>query len=250
MSFPNITALRTYVNQYIIPNGANEITGLEDNTALNGIIDWILNSMVNAKFVAIESIPGGVIVLPAPMTLFTALPTSIQWNTDFQNEYYIINGLGVSIPLTAGYSYVDAFGTVNNSIPARTAVHIAQMINGTWLQVNNIGGSGGGSLPPMTSNNGLFLTNNGTTASWDNTHITLTASNFQPDGVTYLNPNIGVNYHVSVFAPDIPNFIYVSNGGWQYVTGPNGIKLTTPGLNANTNPNMIIELFFKGINTP
>jgi hypothetical protein len=250
MSFPNITALRTYVNNYIIPNGINEITGLEDNTALNGIIDYILNSMVNNGFVHIVS-TGGIVVLPAPITLFTSvLPTSIQWNPNFQNEYYIVNGLGVNIPLTAGYSYIDAFGTSQTVIPARTAIHIAQATNGSWIQINNVGNGGSAGLPPETGHNGQFLTNNGTTASWADTHLTLKAVNFQPDGVTYLNPDIGVNYHVSVFAPDIPNFIYAENGQWQYVTGPNGIKLLVPGLNANTNPNMIIELFFKGINTP
>ncbi len=250
MAFSNITAFLNYVNAYIVPNGVNAITGMEDNTAFLGAIQFIQAANLNNGFVHISS-TGGVVVLPAPMTLFTSvLPTSIQWNTIFNNEYYIINGLGVPIPLTAGYSYIDAYGTSNTSIPARTAVHIAQATNGSWIQVNNVGGGASAGLPPMTSNNGLFLTNNGTTANWGNPHLTLINTNFEGDGVTYLNADIGVNYHVSVFSTDIGNFIYSSKGDWQYVTSPNGIKLLVPGLNANTNPNIIIELFFKGINTP
>jgi hypothetical protein len=248
MSFSNITALRNYVNTYINTNGVNSITGNEDNTALNGVIDYILNSMVNNGFVHIVS-TGGVVVLPAPMTLITSvLPTSIQWNINFQNEYYIINGLGVNIPLAAGYSYTDSFGTIQNVIPARTAIHIAQAINGSWIQVNNVGNGGSAGLPPETGNNGRFLTNNGTTANWADPHITITSADFQSDGVTYLNSDIGVNYHVSIYSPDIPNFIYVSKGDWQYVSG--GFKILLPWFNANTNPNLILELFFKGINTP
>jgi hypothetical protein len=247
MSFPNITALRTYVNTYINTNGVNAITGNEDNTALNGIIDYILNSMVNNGFVHIVS-TGGIVVLPAPMTLFTSvLPTSIQWVDNFQNEYYIINGLGVNIPLANGFAYIDAFGTSQTVIPSRTAIHIAKAVNASWIQVNNVGNGGSAGLPPETGHAGQFLTNNGTTASWSDPHISLTSASFQPDGVTYLNSDIGVNYHVSVFWSDLPNFLYESNGDWQYVSG--GIKILIVGFNANTNPNYHLELFFKGINT-
>lgn len=245
MSFPNITALRNYVNTYFNTNGVNAITGMEDNTALNGIIDYILNSMINNDFVSIIS-TGGVVVLPTPMNIITSvLPTSIQWTSNFQNEYYIVNGLGVNVPLAAGFTYIDAFGTVQTVIPARTAIHIAEAENGSWIQMNNVGGGSGSGLPPMTGNAGKVLTTNGTTANWFDSHISLTSSDFQGDGVTYLNPLLNATNKVSIFWSDLPNFLYESRGDWQYVAG--GIEILIGGFNASTNPNYKLELFFKSI---
>jgi hypothetical protein len=250
MAFSTIAQLLTYINQYIIPNGENEITGLEDNTAFQGVVQFIQAANLNNGFVHISS-TGGVIVLPAPMTLFTTvLPTSIQWNSNFNNEYYIVNGLGVNIPLANGFSYIDPFGTSQTVIPSRTAIHIAQATNGSWIQMNNVGGGSGSGLPPMTGHAGQVLTTNGTTANWFDGHISLTAADFQADGQTYLNPILNVTNKVSVFWSDLPNFLYESKGDWSYVTSPFGIgiKITAAGFSATANPNVKVELFFKGIN--
>ncbi len=247
-TFANITDLRAYVNLFIKQNGANQITGDEDNTAMNGMIDYIINSVVNNKFVQIIS-GGGAVVVSAPMSLINgSTPATISWNDTFTNEYYIVNGLGVDIPLLSGKSYIDAYGTAQTIIPARTVIHIAKATNGSWIQVNNTGNGGSSGLPPEIGHAGQFLTTNGTTANWDDPHISLTSADFEPDGVTYLNPRMNVTNKVSIFWTDIPNFIYESNGDWQYVFG--GIKILLPQFNAHTNPNLKLELFFKGLTTP
>lgn len=250
-TFPNITALRTFVNTYITPNGVNAITGTEDNSAMNGFIDFILKSMVNYSFVNIIS-SGGIVVLPAPMNIITVLPTSVQWNDNFQNEYYIVNALGVNIPLAATYSYVDAYGTTQIVIPARTAIHIAKATNGTWIQMNNVGGGSSGGLPPQTGHQGEFLSTDGATALWGDMQISITSADFESDGVTYIGDGrIGITNKVSIFWSDLPNYIYESNGDWQYRSFGvlPGVRILNPAFNANTNPNYHLELSLKGINS-
>lgn len=247
-TFSNIGALLAYINSNIIPNALNRINGDENNNALNGLVSFILKSMMNNGFVSIVS-SGGTVVLPAPMNLITVVPTSIQWNDNFQNEYYIVNGTGSDIPLAFGYSYVDQYATSQTVIPARTAIHIAKATNGSWIQMNNIGGGGSGSLPPMTGHGGQFLGTDGTSDTWESPHISITSANFEVDGVTYLDPTLNVTRKVSVFLADVQSFIYISKGDWQYVTSPSvGLKILLPGFNAHTNPNYLLELFFKGIN--
>lgn len=62
--------------------------------------------------------------------------------------------------------------------------------------------------------------------------ISITSSDFQSDGVTYLNPHL-VSDNTSIFLSDIPGYIYRTNSQWQYVSG--GIKILIPGFNANLN---------------
>ena len=107
----------------------------------------------------------GVVPLSKPITIFTVVPTSINWPDNVQFEYYIVNGTGTNIPLTAGYSFVDQYGTVQTVIPSRTVIHIAKAVNGTWFQVNNVGGSGG-AIPPTTGHAGQFLETDGNSAFW------------------------------------------------------------------------------------
>lgn len=143
-TFTSITALRNYINANIIPNAQNKINGDENNNALNGLVDFIITSMVNGSKANILS-TGGVIVLAKPVSIITSVtPTSVQWNNDFQNEYYVVNTLGVVVPLAAGFYYIDQTGTTKTSIPAKTSIHIAQATNGSWFQINNAGGAGGG----------------------------------------------------------------------------------------------------------
>ena len=249
-TFTTIAQLFSYLNSLVIPNGANEITGAEVNNVLNGLGNFIINYTMNANLAGISS-STGVVSLSKPITVFTAIPTSIQWPDTVQNEYYITNATGSNIPLTGGYSYTDQYGTAQTVVPSRTSIHIAKATSGTWYQVNNLGGSGSSSLPPVTGHAGQALVTDGNSTFWSSLNISLTSASFQADGRTYLNATLGptADFLVSVFWSDLPNFLYISNGDWQYVTSPsNGIKILNPAFNANTNPNLHVELFLKGIN--
>lgn len=63
-------------------------------------------------------------------------------------------------------------------------------------------------------------------------HISITSTDFEPDGITYLNP-LAVPDNISLFFSDLPAYIYQDAGQWQYVTG--GIKILIPGFDANSN---------------
>jgi hypothetical protein len=146
---------------------------------------------------------------------------------------------------------VDQYQTVQTVIPPRLAIHIAKATNGSWIQVNNIGGGSGGSLPPQTGHEGEFLTTNGTSASWFSPDLFINSSDFEADGVTYIDTNL-VNNKLSIFWNDINRFIYSADEEpsqieFEYLVG-GGFRILIPGFDANTNSyHFFISL--RGLNT-
>jgi len=166
-TFTTIQQLINYINTVFITNGANGITGAEGNNILNGITTFLQSYLVNNSLVTIyNTSPGTVYMLQTPMTLFTTVPTSIQWPNNVQNEYYIINATSQNIPIAAGYSYTDQYGTVQTTVPARTSIHISKATNQSWVLVDNLGGGGSGGLPPVTGHGGESLFTDGNSAFW------------------------------------------------------------------------------------
>lgn len=246
-TFTTIQQLINYINTVFITNGNNGITGEQGNNILNGLTSFIKNYTINNSLAAILSANGGVVVLPKPVTIFTGNPDSIQWADDVQNEYYIVNATGFDIPLTTGFSYTDQFGTAQIVIPARVSIHIAKAINNSWVQINNLPGSGsGGDLPPQTQHNGQFLRTNGTTASWGDPFLFVDNTDFDTDGVTCILPALASN-KFDIFFDTIPGFIYEQDGQWTYRLG-GGFVLNIPGINANTSQ-VRFHLFLKGLNS-
>lgn len=140
-TFPTLPNLVNYTNTYFVPNGRKEIDGTEGNNILNGLAKFIPEYTVNAVVGADIISNGGVISLARPVTVITqVLPTSITWSPNIQREYYITNTLSTNIPLS-GVVYYDLGMAVQTSIPLNTTIHIAQAENGSWVQVNNLGGA-------------------------------------------------------------------------------------------------------------
>ena len=248
-TYSSIQDLINDINTRFIPNGMELITGDIGNSQLNGLAQFIVKYTLNSGLAGISS-STGIVPLSKPITVFTVMPMSISWPDNLQNEYYIVNATGNNIQLTNGYSYVDVYAESQTIIPARSTIHIAKATNGSWIQVNNLGG-GGGSLPPQTNHEGEFLTTNGESASWFSPCLFITSADFEADGVTYLNPDI-VNNKYLLFWNDISRFIYnqeqnPSQVEWEYVSG-GGIKIIMPGFDANTN-NYFLCLFLKGLNS-
>lgn len=245
-TFSSMQALLNYINSLFITNGANSITGEEGNNILNGLAKFIRSYTLNNGLARIST-AGGVVVLPAPITVFTAAPTSIQWADNVQNEYYIINATGAGIPLTAGFSYSDAFGDAQTTIPARTSIHIAKATNNTWVQINNLPGTGGGSgLPPQPTHNGQFLRTDGASPDWADPVLFVQNADFEPDGVTVVNTDLANNKFM-IFFDTLAGFIYQEDGQWDYVSG-GGFKILIPNINAN-NQQLRLHLFLKGLNS-
>lgn len=249
---PTLAQLINYINTYINTNGINSITGAENNYALVNLANTILNYSVNGSLAGISS-STGVVPLSKPITLFSVAPTSVNWPDNVQFEYYIINATGVNIPITAGYSFVDQYGTTQTVIPARTSIHIAKTTNAQWVQVNNLGSGGGsGNLPPLTGHTGQSLFNNGTTAFWSDGILFIPAGDANwvnattwVNGHSYTNPYFSSSKFL-VFWNDLSRFLLQTTSPveWQYVT--NGFQTLIGGFDsASAN----VFLFFKGVNS-
>jgi hypothetical protein len=243
LNFPTLAACLAYCNTYFIPNGNKEITGDEGNNILNGLGYFINAYVLNSQLAAISSVTTGVVALPRPITVFTAAPTSIQWVDNIQNEYYIVNATPFNIPISAGFSYVDEFQIAQTVFPARATIHIAKAVNGSWVKINNIPGTG--SLPSETGHEGQFLSTNGSSSEWVDPVIFVQSSDFQPDGVTYTNINLAFN-KFEIFFDTLSGFIYEQDAQWSYVMG-GGFKILITGINANTQQ-LRLHLFLKGLN--
>lgn len=141
--FPNIDALETYVDTYIIPNGNNEISGEENNNSLNGCIQFIRESPLNWEKASIES-GGGVIAASTPVVVFiTTTPTSLTWADNIYNEYVFINWLTAAIPIGGSQGYYNLLGQYITEVPANTAISIFKASNDLWVQGTNLGTSSG-----------------------------------------------------------------------------------------------------------
>lgn len=68
MAFVDITALQTYIDQYIITNGTNSITGAELNTALTGINQFLISTsgITNIYSGNFNSSPSGATLINIP----------------------------------------------------------------------------------------------------------------------------------------------------------------------------------------
>ena len=248
-TYTTIQQLINDINTRFIPNGAQLVTGDIGNSQLNGLANFIVKYTLNSQLAGISS-STGVVPLSKAVTIFTVAAAEINWPDNIQNEYYIINATSSDIPLTTGYSYIDAFQVVQTSIPTRTAIHIAKATNGNWIQVNNLGGGNGSGLPAQATHEGEFLTTNGTSASWFSPCLAITSADFEPDGVTYINTNL-VNNTFLLFWNDVPRFIYNASEApsqieWQYQAG-GGFQILMPGFDASAN-DYHLYLFLKGLN--
>lgn len=252
MTFTTLQQLLNYINSVFITNGANGITGDEGNSILNGLGNFIQSYTLNSKLASISSTPGIVVTLPTPITVFTQVPTSIQWIDNVQNEYYIVNATGFNIPLSGGFSYVDQYGTPQTVIPFRSSIHIAKATNGSWVQINNLGGGGSGNLPSVIGHQGQSLFNNGASAFWGDGILEIPAGDANwINATTWVNGSSYNNLSFSspkfaLFWNELSRFLLKNTSPveWQYVL--NGFQVFDAGFNsAFAN----VVLWFKGINS-
>jgi hypothetical protein len=249
-TFTTIQQLYTYINTLFIANGANSITGDEGNNILNGLGTFIQKYTLNNSLVTIYGTSPSVYPLATPMTVFTTVPTSIQWAGNVQNEYYITNATSAPIPLSNGYAYIDQYGTSQTSIPARTTIHIAKATNQSWIQQNNLPGSGGGGgLPPVTGHAGQSLFTDGTGEMWGDVVLPIYAGDSN-----WVNATQWTNGHGTpvasfpsskflVFWNDASRFLLPAEYQLTAGTGFNVLVFGFDSATAN------IFLFFRGVNS-
>lgn len=151
-NIPTPEAARTYVNQYIVPNGMNLINGSEMNNVLNALITFIEQSPLNWQKALIWS-TGGNYVATQPTIIFTSVtPSSLQWGSNIYNEYLFINTTSQNIPLASGFFYYDISLNAISYIPAQERLRVVQAINGQWIQAADFGNV----IPPANISFGLL----------------------------------------------------------------------------------------------
>ena len=134
---PDLPGLLNYINTELVTNGRKEITAVDVNNIVNALAQFIPAYTVNAMAAKVES-GGGVISLSKPVSVISGtLPTSVTWEANVQKEFYIMNTFGVALTSS---TYYDNLFVARTSIPQYAILHIAQMENGNWVQISNLGG--------------------------------------------------------------------------------------------------------------
>jgi hypothetical protein len=146
LTFANLDDWMNWINDNIVPNGMELITGDDGNITENAAVKFIKQSPLNWQTARIESL-GGVIVAQRPVNVFmTTVPTSLTWNDNIYNQYIFINTTLGDIPTVI--TYYDVSLASVNIIPARSIVNIIKASNNNWI-VASVPSSGSvASFPP------------------------------------------------------------------------------------------------------
>lgn len=137
-TFPNFSALATYINSLWVPNGVEEITGEIGNNVVNGLLTFIQQSPLNWQLTDVIANTGNV-TIQRPVNVFTATPLSISFGDNIYNEYVFINTTPNPISIS-GLTYRDINLSPQNIIAAKQTLVIFKSKNGLWIQGNNSGG--------------------------------------------------------------------------------------------------------------
>lgn len=145
LTFNTIDEWKTWVDNNIIPNANEDITGDDGNITENAAVKFIRQSPLNWEKASVVS-TGGDVIAPRPVVIFTTVtPDSLTWNDNTYNEYLFVNMTGNDIPLDGLLVYYTPLGTVSDEIPANSVVSVFKASNDLWVQGNNTGSGGGGS---------------------------------------------------------------------------------------------------------
>lgn len=146
MTFANLDDWEVWIDQNIIPNGMELITGDDGNITENAAVKFIRRSPLNWETAKIES-GGGVIAASRPVNVFmTTTPSSLSWADNIYNQFVFINATAGDIPTTT--TYYDINLQPINIIPARSIINLYKASNSQWI-VGSVPSSGSkAALPP------------------------------------------------------------------------------------------------------
>lgn len=133
LSFSSLAEWQAWVDNNIITNGMELITGNFGNITENAGIYFIGKSPLNWETALVVS-GGGDINAPRPVNVFTTItPNSLTWEDNFYNQYIFNNTTGGDIPTLV--TYYDLSLQPLNVIPANSLVNICKASNGLWIVV-------------------------------------------------------------------------------------------------------------------
>jgi len=186
LTFATLAAWQTWVDNNIITNGMELITGDDGNITENAAIYFITRSPLNWQTADIAS-AGGVVNVTRPITvIMTVTPTSISWADNIYNEYVFINTTLGDVPTTV--TYYDINLTAVNKIPAKSVINICKAKNGNWI-LKSLPASGSGVIVPalngVVGGGGIDDPVNGSPTFQSNKLINLGATSGGKISITY-----------------------------------------------------------------
>lgn len=232
-TFPNLEAVRTYVNTNIIPNGMNLINGTENNNVLNALITFIEQSPLNYTKADIVSTTGTYAAVNGCTIFMTSVPSSFAWGDNIYNEWVFINTTSSTIPLISGLVWYDINLTENSFVPAKERLHIIKAANGMWIQASDFGSSV--TPPPIVTGPASQSVNIG-----DDATFTITVSSSLPYTIQwYLN---GTAITGATLASYVKTDCQLSDSGGVYYA----IVTSTAGDTQSQNATLTVATIITG----
>lgn len=147
--FPNLDSWEIWVDNNIVTNGMELITGNFGNITENAAIQFIRQSPLNWQTANVIS-SGGIVNVTRPVNvIISSVPASLSWGDNIYNQYIFINTVAADIPLATGSSYYDINLQPVDIIPAKSIVNICKASNSLWV-VSSVPYSGSNaSVPPL-----------------------------------------------------------------------------------------------------
>jgi len=149
--FNTIGEWETYINQYIIPNGNNEITGDEHNNVENGAVKFVRQSPRNWNRATVIGTAGNYTATSAQCILvFKPTATgSVTLTDNIYNEWTIVNITSSDKALVGAINiFVTPSGVLSNYCPANGVLNLVKGNDNKWYQVLS-GTQTGISNPPL-----------------------------------------------------------------------------------------------------
>jgi len=183
--FAEIPDWEAYIDEFVITNGVQEITGLIGNNSFNGAVTFIKKSPLNWSKAQIFSTGGNIGLTGSFLGVVIIMgtpPTSITWTDNFYHEYVIINLTTSDIPVKNPLVYYDLTGTPVMIIPANSCVDIVKANNDLWVERSfNFGTTAVGKQPKtfvvgQTPGAPVAGTNTWTVPDFKNSYVVLVMS--------------------------------------------------------------------------
>lgn len=140
IEYNTLAELIAYIDQYIIPNAANQITGEQHNNVENGLAKFIRQAPRNWNKATIRNTAGLYSAQSEECILIfkPAATGTIELSDNNWNEWVIANQTISDKFITGAITtYRKLDGQLTNYIPANTLISIAKGEDNNWYEIDN-----------------------------------------------------------------------------------------------------------------
>lgn len=130
LSFATIADWLNWIDNNIVPNGMELITGNDGNITEHAAAYFISRSPLNWQTADIFSTGGDISPTRPVNVIMSVIPDSLVWGDNIYNQYVFINTTSGDIPCQ---TYYDINLTATNIVPAKSIVNVVKAKNSNWL---------------------------------------------------------------------------------------------------------------------